>query len=238
MPHPTTSSAVIADLVTANRILAFQGVLDGYGHMTARCEDDPNLYYIADASPPGNVGPENIFRWDLDSNPAGHSQRTYGEKYIHGQIYRARSDVNAVVHCHAPELIPFGAAGIPLRPIYHMAGFQGEEPVPVFEIRDRFGLETNMLVRSNEQGVALAQSLGDRPMVLMRGHGATIVGTSVRQAVLHAVYAVLNARILTQTLLLGGKPTYINAVEGRNIANILADGYRTWEYLSRISQAG
>ena len=117
-----------------------------------------------------------------------------------------------------------------------MAGFQGEEPVPVFEIRDLFGPETDMLIRSNEQGAALAKSLGDRPIVLMRGHGATIVGTSVRQVVLHAVYAVLNARILTQTLLLGGKPTYINDIEGRNIANILRDGYRTWEYLSRISR--
>jgi ribulose-5-phosphate 4-epimerase/fuculose-1-phosphate aldolase len=236
MATSTTPSTVVDDLVTANRILAFQGVLDGYGHVTARCEDDSNLYYIADATPPGNVRHEHIFRWDLDSNPAGHTQRTYGERYIHGQTYRARSDVNAVVHCHAPELIPFGAAGIPLRPIYHMAGFQGEEPVPVFEIRDLFGPETDMLIRTNEQGAALAKSLGDRPIVLMRGHGATIVGTSVRQVVLHAVYAVLNARILTQTLLLGGKPTYINEIEGRNIANILRDGYRTWEYLDRISQ--
>ena len=100
---------------------------------------------------------KNVFRWDLDNAPAGHAQPTYGERFIHGEIYQARPDVNAIVHCHAPELIPFhGAAGMPLRPIYHMAGFQGEEPLPVFEIRDQFGSETDMLIRSNEQGAALA----------------------------------------------------------------------------------
>ena len=228
---------MVADLVTANRILAFQGVLDGYGHVSARCEDEPNQYYIGDATPPGNVRAKNVFRWHLDNEPAGHKQRTYGERFIHGQIYQARSDVNAVVHCHAPELVLFGATGIPLRPIYHMAGFQGEEPLPVFEIRDEFGAETDMLIRSNAQGAALARSLGDRAAVLMRGHGATIVGRSVSQAVLFAVYAVINARILTQALLAGGRPTYLNATEGRGIASILADGGRTWDYFSRLATA-
>lgn len=225
---------VLDDLVMANRILAAQGVLDGYGHVSARCEDDPGLYYIGDATPPGNIRAANVFRWNLDSEPAGHDHPTYRERSIHGEIYRARSDVNAIVHCHAPELIPYGTAGIPLRPIYHMAGFQGEEPLPVFEIRDHFGPETNMLICDNEQGAALAGSLGDRSVVLMRGHGATIVGTSVRQVVLHSVYAVINARILTQTLLLGGRPTYINATEGRKIAEIMREGWRTWEYLSGL----
>ena len=174
--------AVIEDLVTANRILAQQGVLDGYGHVSARCADEPSNYYIGDATPPGNVRAANVFRWDLEGQPVNHDRPTYRERAIHSQIYRARSDVKAVVHCHAPELIPFGAGGIPLRPIYHMAGFQGADPLPVFEIRDLFGPETDMLIVSNEQGEALARSLGDRPVVLMRGHGATIVGDSVRQA--------------------------------------------------------
>jgi ribulose-5-phosphate 4-epimerase/fuculose-1-phosphate aldolase len=228
-------SQVVADLVTANQILAHQGVLDGYGHCSARCEDDPGEFYIGDATPPGNVRAKNVFRWDLDSNPVGHAQPTYGERFIHGEIYRARPDVNAIVHCHAPELIPFHASGIPLRPIYHMAGFQGEAALPLFEIRDRFGPETDLLIRTNEQGAALAEVLGERPAVLMSGHGGTIVGRSVAQAVLRAVYAVINARALTQTLLLGGNPRYINAAEGRNIANILGDGSRTWDYLSRIA---
>jgi len=230
-------SQVLADLVTANRILAHQGVLDGYGHVSARCEDDPNQFYIGDATAPGNVRAKNVFRWDLDSRPVDHEQPTYGERFIHGQIYQARPDVNAIVHCHAHELIPFGASRLALRPIYHMAGFQGEEPLPVFEIRDLFGPETDMLIRSNEQGAALAQTLGERPVVLMRGHGATIVGRSVSQAVLFAVYAVANARILMQTLVAGSEPTYLNAAEGRNIAKIMADGGRTWDYLSRLATA-
>jgi HCOMODA/2-hydroxy-3-carboxy-muconic semialdehyde decarboxylase len=237
VPKARTSS-VIADLVTANRILAHQGVLDGYGHISARCEDDPNRYYIGDASPPGNVRTKNVFRWDLNNDPAGHRHRTYGERFIHGQIYQARPDVHAVVHCHAPELVMFGASGIPLRPIYHMAGFQGEDPLPVFEIRDLFGPETDMLIRSNEQGAALARTLGDRAAVLMRGHGATIVARSVKQAVLFAVYAVINARILGQALMAGGSPVFINAAEGRGTAKVLADGERGWQYLARIATQG
>jgi ribulose-5-phosphate 4-epimerase/fuculose-1-phosphate aldolase len=228
-------SSVLADLVTANRILAQQGVLDGYGHVSARCDDDPTLYYIGDASPPGNVRAKNVFRWKLNNDPAGHQHRTYGERFIHGQIYLARPDVQAIVHCHAPELVMFGASGIPLRPIFHMAGFQGDEPLPVFEIRERFGLETDMLIRTNEQGAALAQSLGNRSAVLMRGHGATIVARSVKQAVLFAVYAVINARILGQAIAAGGTPVFINAAEGRGTAKVLADGERGWDYLAKIA---
>ena len=113
-----------------------------------------------------------------------------------------------------------------------MAGFQGEEPLPVFEIRDEFGPDTDMLIRTMPQGRSLARSLGDRAIVLMRGHGATIAASSVRHAVYFALYAVINARILTQTLLLGGKPTYINASEGRNVANVMRDASRTWDYLA------
>jgi ribulose-5-phosphate 4-epimerase/fuculose-1-phosphate aldolase len=237
MPKAGARSKIIADLVTANRILAAQGILDGYGHVSARCEDEPKQYYIGDATPPGNVRAKNVFRWTLESEPAGHEQPTYGERFIHGQIYQARPDVHAVVHCHAPELVLFGATDIPLRPIYHMAGFQGEEPLPVFEIRAEFGDETDMLIRSNAQGAALARTLGERSAVLMRGHGATIVGKSVSQAVLFAVYAVINARIVAQALAVGGKPTYINAAEGRGIARILDDGGRAWEYLARLTGA-
>lgn len=237
MAKQRSGSQVVADLVTANRILAQQGILDGYGHVSARCDDAPDQYYIGDATPPGNVRAKNVFRWTLESEPVAHDRPTYGERFIHGQIYRARPDVQAVVHCHAPELVLFGATGIPLRPIYHMAGFQGEEPLAVFEIRDEFGPETDMLIRSNAQGAALARTLGERSAVLMRGHGATIVGRSVSQAVLFAVYAVINARILAQGLAAGGTPTYINEAEGRGIARILADGGRAWQYLGRLAVA-
>ena len=121
-----SAATTLGDLVLANRILAQQGVLDGYGHVSARSPDDPGQYLIGDRTPPGNVRANNIFPWTLDDEPAGHAHPTYTERFIHGQIYRARPDVGGIVHCHAPELIPYGAGGIPLRPIYHMAGFQGE----------------------------------------------------------------------------------------------------------------
>jgi ribulose-5-phosphate 4-epimerase/fuculose-1-phosphate aldolase len=115
-----------------------------------------------------------------------------------------------------------------------MAGFQGEEPLPVFEIRDEFGPDTDMLIRTRAQGESLARSLGNRAIVLMRGHGATIAAASVRQAVYFAVYAVINARILTQTLLLGGQPTFLNASEGKNVAKVMGEASRTWDYLAGL----
>ena len=229
-----TSGTTLDDLVLANRILAQQGVLDGYGHVSARSPDDSGRYLIGDRTPPGNVRANNVFPWTLDDEPAGHTHPTYTERFIHGQIYRARPDVGGIVHCHAPELIPYGAGGIPLRPIYHMAGFQGDEPLPVFEIRDEFGPDTDMLIRTRAQGESLARALGNRPIVLMRGHGATIAAASVRQAVYFAVYAAINARILTQTLLLGGRPAYLNASEARNVAGVMREASRTWDYLAGL----
>jgi HCOMODA/2-hydroxy-3-carboxy-muconic semialdehyde decarboxylase len=226
-----------SDVVLANRILAHQGVLDGYGHVSARTLANPGFYLIGDRTPPGNVRADNVFPWTLDDAPAGHTHPTYTERFIHGRIYQARPDVGGIVHCHAPELIPYASGGVPLRPLYHMAGFQGDDPLPIFEIRDEFGPATDMLVRTPEQGNALARALGDRPIVLMRGHGATIVASTIRQAVFWAVYAVTNARVLTQTLLLGGVPTYLNAMEARNIAATNGQGSRTWDYLAALVSA-
>ncbi len=231
---PAIAETERRDVVLANRILAQQGVLDGYGHVSARVSTDPGLYLIGDRTPPGNMRAENVFPWTLDDEPAGHTHPTYTERFIHGRIYQARPDVGGVVHCHAPELLPYASGGVPLRPIYHMAGFQGDEPLPIFEIRDEFGPETDMLVRTAAQGAALARSLGDRPIVLMRGHGATIVASTIRQAVFWAVYAVTNARALTQTLLLGGVPTFLTAMEARNIAATNGQGGRAWEYLAAL----
>jgi ribulose-5-phosphate 4-epimerase/fuculose-1-phosphate aldolase len=225
------------DVALANQILAQQGVLDGYGHVSARSDDGHNHYLIGDRTPPGNIRAENVFPWTLDDEPAGHEHPTYTERFIHGQIYRARPDVGGVVHCHAPELIPFGAGNIPLRPLSHMAGFQGTDPLPIFDIRDEFGPDTDMLIRTREQGVALARALGTRPIVLMRGHGATIAAATVRQATFWAVYAVLNARALMQTLMAGGTPTYLNASEGANVAKVNGEGSRTWDYLCRLVRA-
>lgn len=229
---PVVSDAERDTLVLANRILAQQGVLDGYGHASARVASDPGTYLIGDRTPPGNLRANNVFPWTLDDEPAGHTHPTYTERFIHGQIYRARPDAGGIIHCHAPELIPYASGGVALRPIYHMAGFQGDAPLPVFEIRDEFGPETDMLIRTREQGMALARSLGERPIVLMRGHGATIVAATIQQAVFWAVYAVTNARALTQTLQLGGTPVFLTAAEARNISGINGLGSRTWDYLA------
>ncbi len=138
--------------------------------------------------------------------------RLYGERFIHGEIYRARPEVMSVVHCHAPQLIPFGATRTSLKPLYHMSGFLAEG-VPIFEIRETAGM-TDMLIRTSELGRALAASLGDKPMVLMRGHGATMVGRSIAQAVYRSIYAALNAGLQMEAMRLG-EPIFLEREEAR-----------------------
>ena len=237
MAKKAASSQVLADLVTANRILAYQNVLDGYGHVSARCEDDPEQFYIGDATPPGNVRAKNVFRWTLDSQPAGHEQPTYGERFIHGEIYRVRPDVNAIVHCHAPELIPFHGAGIPLRPIYHMAGFQGEDPLPVFEIREHFGPETDMLIRTSEPGRG-ARAIARRPP----GRADARSRCDDRRTVDLASRAVCRLRG-RQCARFGASAAVRRTTDlserGRRPQHrhIMGDGSRTWDYLARLATA-
>jgi HCOMODA/2-hydroxy-3-carboxy-muconic semialdehyde decarboxylase len=204
---------LIQQIVDANRILTNEGVLDGFGHVSARHDKDPGRFLLARNLAPALVTAEDLQEYDLESNTRD-TRRAYLEKFIHGEIYRARPDVMAVVHSHSPSIIPFGITGERLRPVFHMCGFLGG-PVPVFEIRDAGGLETNMLVRSRELGAALAKSLGDRPFALMRGHGSVAVGPSVKHAVYRAIYAEINAR-LQQDALLMGDVTYLNEAEAAN----------------------
>ena len=179
--------ALIEDLVAANRILADQGVVDGYGHVSARHNLDPNRYLLARSIAPELVTAEDILEFDLDSVPVDpRGRKLYLERFIHGEIYKARPDVNSVVHHHSPAVIPFGVTNVRLRPIYHMAAFVGLG-VPVFEIREAGGM-TDMLVSTPELGRALARTLGDKPAALMRGHGAVVVGDSVPVAVARSVY--------------------------------------------------
>jgi ribulose-5-phosphate 4-epimerase/fuculose-1-phosphate aldolase len=196
------SAELIEELVTANRIIFDQKVVDGFGHISVRDDRDPTTYLMARNIAPGLVTAADIVVFDLDSNPlADASSRYYSERFIHGEIYRARPDVRAVIHCHAPQLIPFGATRVPLRPIFHMSGFLGAG-VPIVEIREAGGM-TDMLVRTPQLGKALAISLGDKPIVLMRGHGATMVGVSIKQVVYRAIYAALNAGLQMDAARLG-----------------------------------
>src|SRR5690242_19360090 len=179
---------LIEDLVAANHILADQGVVDGYGHVSARHDRDPNRYLMSRSIAPELVTAADIMEYDLDSAAVDPRGRTsYLERFIHGEIYRGRPDVKAIVHNHSPSLSPFGVSTAPLKPLYHMSAFLGGG-VPVFDIKRAAGGPTDMLVRTNALGRALAQTLGDRPVALMRGHGAVVVGPTIQLAVFRSVY--------------------------------------------------
>jgi ribulose-5-phosphate 4-epimerase/fuculose-1-phosphate aldolase len=227
--------ALIEDLVAANRILADQGVVDGYGHVSARHDKDPNRYVISRSVAPELVTAEDILELDLDSNPVDlRGRKLYLERYIHGEIYKARPDVKSVVHHHSAAVIPFGVTKIPLRPVYHMAAFVGLG-VPVFEIRDAGGL-TDMLVRTPELGRALAATLAGKPAALMRGHGAVVVGASIPEAVARSVYLQMDARLQAQAIALGGEITYLDPEEVRKLGGL--GGYdRAWDLWKRKATA-
>jgi HCOMODA/2-hydroxy-3-carboxy-muconic semialdehyde decarboxylase len=206
-------AALIEDLVAANRILADQGVLDAYGHVSIRHPGNPDRYVISRAMSPANVSADDIMEFDLDSNPVDQRGRSmFLERFIHGEIYKARPDVNAVIHSHSPGVIPFGVTSVPMRPVFHTAAFLAVG-VPVFEIRDAGGM-TNMLVRNGALAKALATTLGDKPVALMRGHGNVVAGPNVKRATIRAVYTEVNARLQTIALGLGGPINYVSAEEG------------------------
>jgi ribulose-5-phosphate 4-epimerase/fuculose-1-phosphate aldolase len=219
------SSDLLDDLVIANKILFRLNVVDAFGHISVRYPGDPGKYLMSRHLPPGMVTAADIVTFDLDSNPLTHKDKPqYSERFIHGEIYKVRQDVISVVHCHARPLIPFAnVRSVRLRPMFHMCGFLGCG-VPTFEIRDTGGM-TDMLVRTAPLGKALAGSLGDKFIVLMRGHGATMVGASIPEAVFRAVYATENATIQMQAhqLAANGEIEFLSEEEselsgkGRNV---------------------
>jgi HCOMODA/2-hydroxy-3-carboxy-muconic semialdehyde decarboxylase len=221
--------ALVDDLVTANRILADQGVVDGYGHVSVRHDRDPSRYLMSQSLAPELVTSADIMEYDLDSIPVDRRGRPmFIERFIHGEIYRARPDVRAVVHSHTPSVIPFGATGVTLQPVYHMSAFLWPG-VPVFEISSAWGT-TDMLVRTPALGRALAQTLGEAPVALMRGHGVVVVGPTVVHAVFRSVYTELNARLQAQAMALGGEVRYLDPEEARRAeASLEATLTRPWE---------
>ena len=207
--------ALIDDLVAANRILVDQGVLDGYGHVSARHDRDAGRFLMSRSLAPELVTAADVLEYGLDSEPVAAGGRTsYLERFIHGEIYRARPDVKAIVHDHSPSVIPFGVSTAPLRPLYHMSAFLGGG-VPVFDIKTAAGGPTDMLVRTAALGRALAQTLGARPVALMRGHGCVVVGPSLPIVVFRSVYTEVNARLQAQAMALGGPVTYLDDEEAR-----------------------
>ena len=225
---------VIGDLVAGNHILANENVVDGYGHISARHPANKERFLLSRSLAPESVSAADIMEHDLDGVPVDAKGRApYKERFIHSAIYRARRDVNAVVHCHTPSLIPFGVTDVRLRPMYHQAAFLALG-VPVFEIRQAAGM-TNMLIETAPLGAALAKVLADKPAVLMRGHGATIVGPSLPYAVGRSVYLSFNARLQAQAMALGGSVTYIDPQEAKAYLNRgESRGYeRPWESWKR-----
>jgi len=188
-------------------------VLDGFGHVSIRHPGNPSRFLMSRSLAPALTKPEDIIEYDLECTAIdARGRSSFLERFIHCEIYKARPDVRSVIHTHSPGVVPFAASTVPLRPMYHVAGFLAAG-VPVFEIRKHAGM-TNMLVGNNALGKALAETLADKAVVLMRGHGNVVVGPSVQVAVYRAVYTEINARLQTQALALGGVVTYLEKEEG------------------------
>lgn len=216
----------IDDLVAAYRILAEHGVIDAYGHVSVRSPENPQRYLIARSLAPEVVQAEDIMEYDLDSNPLdARGRESVRERFIHGEVYKARPEVMAVVHNHSPSVIPFSVTGVTMKPIYHMASFIGQG-VPNFEIR-KFEKGTDLLVKTPKLGKALAKTLDKSPASLMRGHGAVVVGENIARAVGRSVYMELSARMQMQALLLSSRVVYLDKAEVKASAPV-QDYKRAW----------
>jgi len=222
------------ELVTANRILAHEGVVDAFGHVSMRHPERPDRFILSFSRSPELVEPDDLGIYDLSGNLVTESdRRPYAERFIHAAIYEARSDVQAVIHNHSHDVLPFAVTGERLRPICHTGAVMGEH-VATWDIREKFG-DTNMLVVNMEQARDLAETLGKGTAVLMRGHGCTVVGISIRRAVISAIYMMVNARLQLAARQLGA-PVFLSPEETRrasemNLSALAVD--RLWEYWSR-----
>ena len=234
-PHPKSSreraTNPVADLVAANRILAREGVLDKSGHVSIRHPADPDRFLMARSRSPGLVTSSDILEFDLDCNAIG--QRGYPlalERFIHGEIYKARDDVHAVVHSHSPSVIPFSVTSAPLRPIVLGAAFLWTG-VPVFDTRCAGVPAPDMLIRSRDLGKALAACLHDKRVALLRGHGNVVVGPDLQTVVRRAIETETNARLLLASIALGAGPiNYVSDEEGAARDRDPGLPARSWDY--------
>lgn len=198
----TEKTDILRDLAIANRILARENVVNGFGHVSVRDPEDPGRYIISVSRSPELVGIGDLVTLTLEGNPVEPDDRPlYLERPIHGAIYEARTDVGCVIHNHSLSVIPFGVTGVPLRPLLHMASGLGGT-IPVWDIRDEFG-DTNLLVTTLDQGRDLARTLGGNSAALMRGHGCVVVGAGLRETVMKAIYLQVNASLQLAAMPLG-----------------------------------
>ena len=228
---------LLDELVVANHILANENVVDSFGHISVRNPDNPNHFYISCSRSPEIVKRSDIMEFDLEGNSVdGSTLRPYGERFIHGAIFEARPDIQSVVHNHSLSVIPFGVTGTQLQPIIHTGAVIGRD-IPTWDIYDSFG-DTDLLVRNMEQGRDLAKSLGDATVILMRGHGCSVVGPHIKGATLAAVYLQISASVQLQSMALGDvrflTPGETEHCTGLFYSDLSMD--RVWENLaSRVS---
>ena len=219
------------EVATANHVLYDQGILDGFGHVSARHPGRPDRFLLSRNLAPPLVTPADVLEFDLDGNAVDvPGAKPYLERFIHGEIYRRRPDVCGIVHSHAASVLPFSiAGGVSLCPVCHMSGFI-KPGTPLFEIRHCAGAASDLLIRSNDLGRHLAECLGGHALVLMRGHGMTVVGSTVRQAVFRAVYAEANARIQAAAIAMGPVTALTDAEA--NAADAANNGQidRAWDF--------
>lgn len=235
----TDHNDILHDLVVANRILAHEGVVDGFGHVSIRHPDRPECFLLARARSPELVEREDLLEFGPDGEPVkDNGPSPYLERFIHAAIFEARPDVQSVVHNHADELIPFGITDTPLRPVSQTTARIGGD-IPVWDISEKFGA-TNFLVKNMEQGRDLAAKLGGNRMVLMRSHGVSVAAQSLALSVTCSIYAQRNARMQTQAMAMGTVRYLTDEEIDRSVelsANRSAGGDRTWEYYSRRAGA-
>lgn len=227
--------ALMQDLVVANHVLTDLNVIDGFGHVSMRHPTDPNRYLMGRSVAPALVTADDIMEYDLDSNPVdARGRASFLERFIHGEIYKARPDVKAIVHTHSPGIIPFSVSSIPLRPVFHLGAFLAPD-VPVFEIRDAAGT-SNMLVSNAKLGKALADTLGDRSVALMRGHGSVVVAATIPMAVFRAHYSNVNAQLQSQAIALGGSVSYLLGDESQKTLAVIDQIHgRAWDLWKRAA---
>jgi len=228
------------ELAVANRILAHEGVIDAFGHVSIRHPDDPERYFLSRSRSPELVEPDDILEFDLDSQPVKPpTVQLYAERVIHGEIFKARPDVVAVCHHHAPAVMPFCISGDPIVPVFHLGASMGAV-APFWDSRDEFG-DTNLLVVKPAEGASLARALGKHSLVLMRRHGATVVGLSLRELVFRSIYSCDNARYLSEAKRLGNfSPLTPGEIEMAQAIYQLPNAQsRAWEYWeTRLAKHG
>ena len=230
----STLNTLVRDLVIANRILAREDVVDAYGHVSVRNPENPRQFFLSRSVAPELVEPEDVVELGLDGQPVREEKRAlYLERFIHAAIFEARPEINAVVHAHAEDILPFGVAQeTALRPVIHSGSFIGAQ-VPVWDIADKFG-DTNLLVTNMEQGRDLARCLGANNVALMRGHGFASAGRSLIEVVRMSVYLPRNARALLRARQLGGEVKYLSQGEidarNRGYSPYSSETWRAWQY--------